>query len=114
MAATATQRSRLRRMCGLAADDATYTDNVLDTYIEEYPLVDSAGYEPDDDDWTATYDLYAAAADICQELAAAEADQVDTTADGAAFALSQQQRNYLTQAQKYRAESKRMLPYFPE
>lgn len=100
-------------MCNLDAEDATYIDDTLDDYIERYPVVDSAGYEPDEDDWTATYDLAAAAVDVLYELAAAAADDVDFVADGASFNLSQKQRQWLTLAERYRQQSQETLRHYP-
>jgi len=109
MAATAAMIAELRRMCGLAADDATYTTVVLTAYIERYPLVDSVGYDPDDDDWTATYNLYAAAVDVSLEQAAAVADRFDHSDNQGSFSMSQQQRNYLGQAERYRGMADKQL-----
>lgn len=73
MAATAAMRTQLRRM---TQEPTTrhYSDADLDTIIEQYPLHDLDGNSPwteDTDgativnpDWTATYDLHAAAAEI--------------------------------------------------
>lgn len=73
MAATATMRVQLRRMIQ-EPTTRTYSDDDLDTIIEQYPLHDLDGSSPwteDTDgativnpDWTATYDLHAAAAEI--------------------------------------------------
>lgn len=82
MAATAAQVARLRRMVG-ELTDLTYSDDDLEGYIERYPLEDARGEAPqvesttvpgtleENADWTATYDLHAAAAEIWQEKAAA-------------------------------------------
>lgn len=114
MAATAAQRARLRRMCSLAEDDAIYGNDTLDLYIEEYPLVDAAGLESDDDDWAPTYNLYAAAVDVWLELAAAVAEKYDHTDNQGSFNMSQQQRNYLGQVERYRALADLQIPFFPE
>lgn len=69
MAATEAQIARLRRMIAEPAE-TTYSDEVLSEYVERYPLPDTDGYLPSDADWTPTYDLNAAAADLWQEKAA--------------------------------------------
>jgi len=99
MVATEKQVAQLRRLVDESGTD-TYSDGLLAEYVERYPLVDSAGYEPDDDDWTETYDLYAAAADILFEKAAVVADEFDFDADGATFNMSQKHRSYLAQAER--------------
>lgn len=102
MSATEAQVARIRRLCNLAEDDATYTDDVLEGYIESHPVDDADGHAPDDAAWTATYDLMAAAADVCEELAAKYADKHDFTADGGTFAMSQQFEHYTRLASRYR------------
>lgn len=107
MAATDDQLAELRRMCGgLAADDATYDDTLLGTYIERYPVMDSSGYDPDDDDWTETYDLHRAAADVCEELAASVVARYDFEADGGKYTVSQLFDHYTRLATRHRAHRK--------
>ena len=103
MSATATMRSELRRMCALASSDTTYTDDVLDAYIETHPLVDAAGYDPDDASWTAVYDLHAAAARIWSGKAAAIADKFNFSADGGTFSTSQKYEHYMKQSRYHAA-----------
>lgn len=114
MTATAEQVSRLRRMVA-ESTTATYTDADLRGYIERYPLVDGLGNEPtepsetypvtliENDDWTATYDLNAAAADVWSEKAAGLASEFDFQAGGQSFQRSQAYAAYMRQAQYYRA-----------
>lgn len=92
---TATDVARLRRMVN-EAGTATYSDALLIATIAYYPVPDETGRDPRlysgsaDTDWTPTYDLAAAAADIWQEKAAALATGAfDFTADGATFNRSQ-------------------------
>ncbi len=115
MAATAAQILQLRRMCGLTASDATYTDTVLAGYIEAYPLMDEWGqlphFESEDTppvqetntNWAPTYDLAAAAADVWDEKAAGYAGQYDVNADGASRSLSQQYEHAAARARHWRA-----------
>jgi hypothetical protein len=116
MAATAAQIARIRRMTALAVDDATYTDTLLATFIESYPLVDANGlewyifdyttYPPHQDantDWVATYDLFAAAADVYDEKAATLATKHDFSADGASMSMSQQHAQAQQMARFYRS-----------
>ncbi len=88
MPATAEQIARLRRMVDESAED-TYADATLAAYIERYALADLAGHEPENRDWTPTWDLHAAAADIWQEKAAVLGQDHDFSADGAQFYRSQ-------------------------
>lgn len=117
MAATAEQILRVHRMAGIAIDDATYSpDSVVAEYIERYPLLDERGEAPytwdtstspptqeDNDDWVATYDLHAAAADILEERAVALATEFDFTADGATYHRSQQYEALMKQARFHRS-----------
>ena len=116
MAATAAQKLQLRRMCGLASNDATYTDAVLAAYIEAYPLPDEWGQLPFYEDysttppshlanvnWVPTYDLAAAAADVWDEKAATLAPQYDVSADGASRTMSQQYEHATARARHWRA-----------
>jgi len=88
-----------------AEPDSTngYTDSVLTETIERYPVRDSDGLAPDDDDWTDTYDLNAAAADVWTEKAAALAVRFDFTADGSTFHRSQAVIQARAMAIHYRA-----------
>lgn len=94
MSATEAQIAKLRRMIA-EPTAATYTDDDLAEYIEAHPVIDAAGLRPYDedgeanDDWTETYDLAAAAADIWGEKAAALASAYDVDADGADLKRSQ-------------------------
>jgi hypothetical protein len=105
---TAAELTRLRRMIVDTAAPQTYSDGVLTTIIERYPCVDMRGESPWvestvtpgtlvlNDDWTATYDINAAAGEVWEEKAAALAANFDFSADGAGFQRSQA----FTQAQQ--------------
>ncbi len=54
-------------------------------------------------DWTATYDLHAAAADIWEEKAAILSADYDFTADGATLARSQAYEQAMKQARYHRS-----------
>lgn len=95
--------------------ETTYTDEIVAAYIEAYPLTDENGEPPrvDSDtaigismanpDWTATYDLHAAAADIWDEKASAVAQDFDMDADGANLSRSQAYRQSMNQARYHRS-----------
>ena len=102
MSATNGMIERLRRMIAEATAE-TYTDQTLAESIERYPLTDAFGYEPDDDNWTETYDLNAAAAEIWDEKAAAQAGVFDFSADGGNYTRSQKFEQALKQARTYRS-----------
>ncbi len=88
---------------------ATYSDAVLATYITTYPHIDQFGESPldewgeDNANWTATYDLAAAAADVWQEKAGAVASKFDFAANGGQYTQSQQYEQYMKQCRYYRA-----------
>ena len=115
MAATAAQIARLRRMVD-EPDDTTYDDDAITDYIERYPLVDERGEKPytwdtstqpptqdENEDWVATYDLNAAAADIWEEKAATMAEDFDFSADGGRYSRSQAYEHYMRMAARYRS-----------
>lgn len=102
MPATNGTIERLRRMIS-EADDSVYSDVALADYIERYPLTDAFGYEPDDDNWTETYDVNAAASDIWDEKASALSGQYDFSADGGNYARSQAFEHAQAQARIYRS-----------
>lgn len=89
MALTVADLARLRRMVAEPTDASGYTDSVLTAAAERCPLPDVDGHDPDHVDWTATYDLAAAAADVWTEKAAGLAGGYDFSADGASFSRSQ-------------------------
>lgn len=100
--------ARLRRMVA-ESGTATYTDSSLRTTISGYPLPDVTGEWPYlasgsvNTDWTGTWDLAAAAADVWEEKGAALAGSFDFTADGATFHKSQTVEQYERQARKWRS-----------
>jgi hypothetical protein len=102
MAASAADIARLRRMAA-EPTTTTYTDAVLSTTIERYPVRDADGLAPTDTDWTATYDLNSAASDVWSEKAAALASAFDFTADGADFKRSQAAQQAQSMASYYRS-----------
>lgn len=116
MAASAAQKAQVMRMAGIAAGDTTWTDAVVGTYIERYPLIDERGEAPytwdtstepptqdANDNWLATYDLHAAAADVLEERAVALATSFDFSADGASYQRSQQYEALMKQCRYHRA-----------
>jgi hypothetical protein len=112
MTASADNIRQLRRMVAEPTED-TYTDTDLTACIERYPLMDTAGNDPDETDWTATYDLNSAASEIFTEKAACPSSKYDT-ADGNGMKQyrSQVTTNYLRMARFYGARRaiKGMLP----
>jgi hypothetical protein len=91
---------KLRRMTN-EKTNTTYTDEEMTAYIEACPTTDENGEPPRvpstttpgemmvNSDWTATYDLHAAAAMIWEEKAAIATPNVDFEADGASYSDSQ-------------------------
>lgn len=102
-------------------NSTAFTNPELVEVIERYPMVDSAGRspylsldrdeftqetlpaEPDNPDWTATYDLHAAAADVWDAKAAKAAANYDFSADGGSFQRSQVTEAYANQARSHRS-----------
>ena len=118
MATTAAQIAQLRRWVA-EPSTATYSDADLTTLVESFPVMDELGREPyawdysttpptldENDDWVATYDLRAAAAEVCEEKAAAVAARFDFAADGANFSRSQEYDHWMKQA-RYHAARRR-------
>lgn len=104
MGATSDQLRRLRRM--IAEPDAGngYTDNDLRKLLESYPLPDASGKEPTDQGWdTTSLDLHAAAADVWEEKAAAQADQFGFSSDGSTYNRQQVYDQYRKQARYHNA-----------
>lgn len=113
MAATVAQIREVRRMIA-ETTTTTYSDADIQAYIERYPLMDENGEEPREPsdstglmiantDWTATYDLAAAARDIWSEKAGALANRNDFSADGGSYSLSQQYQQAMAQARYFGA-----------
>lgn len=92
---TASDIARLRRMVAEPGATNGYSDTVLSEAIERYPVPDSAGVYPVDEDgvantdWVFGWDLSAAASEIWTEKAAALAATYDFSADGGDFKRSQ-------------------------
>lgn len=102
MTASASDVARLRRLVN-EPTTTTYDDDALAEYIERYPVTDSAGLDPEDAGWAATYDLNAAAADIWGEKAAALQGQYDFSADGGSYSRGQQYEQAVKMANYYAA-----------
>ena len=112
---TAAELTRLRRMIVDTAAPQTYTDAALTTIVERYPCVDMRGESPFvesvlypgtlvlNDDWTATYDINAAAGEVWEEKAAALAANFDFSADSAGFQRSQAFTQAQQMARHYRS-----------
>lgn len=122
MTVTVAQLSQLRRMIA-ELTSILYTDTVLTAYIERYAHIDQFGETPLDAygvanaDWTATYDLAAAAADVWEEKAALVIGKFDFSANGGSYSQSQQYDQYMKQCRYFRARrmpSSIMLVKHPE
>ena len=115
MTATAAMIAEVRRKIG-EPTDATYSDVIISTQIEKYPLIDERGEVPftydtstqpptqdANEDWIVTYDLNAASADFMDEKAAALAGDFDFRADGADYKRSQAYEQMKKLARTYRS-----------
>ena len=96
---------KLRRMIA-EQTDTTYTDGDLEDTIEEHAVLDSEGHAPESDDWTATYDLNAAAAAIWEEKATAYVGQYDFNADGGSFNRAQMHDQAMKMARHYHSRKR--------
>ena len=116
MTATAAQIATIRRMVAEPLT-TTYSDTLIQAFIETYPLMDSNGEDPyeldtsttppsydDNANWIPTYDLNAAAADIMDEKAASVAVLFDFSADGGDYKRTGQFEQYSKQARKFRSK----------
>ena len=101
MAVTATQITRVRVLAGVTI--TAYSDAAVTLAISEYPKIDSVGLDPSDADWTESYDLYRAAADIVDQRAAGVAEQYDQNSDGANLSRSQKFAQLTKLASRLRA-----------
>lgn len=105
---------RLRRMVAEPATD-TYTDQILADIVALYPCEDARGEAPqvesettpgtleENPDWTPTYDLNAAAADVWAEKAGLLSVDFDFSADGGNYHRSQKYLFMMQQSRYYRA-----------
>ena len=84
MAVTEDEIHRLRRLVAETAEDSAYTDEMLTEYIEQAEGV-----------------IYWAAAEICQEKAAAANALYDFSADGGTYHRGQQAAKWLKLADRY-------------
>lgn len=120
---TVAEIAKLRRMIA-EPTTTTYSDAALSAYIEQYPHLDSYGESPLDEwgltnaDWTPTYDLHAAAADIWEEKAVGVIGKFDFSANGGTYNQSQQYDQYMKQCRFYRARrmpsTATLIKYPPE
>lgn len=113
MAATAAMAAELRRMVDESTED-TYSDDLIDSIIEKFPLIDALGTDPRDidysttpptisekDEWIPTYDLNAAAASIWEEKAAAIADEFSFKADGGSFSRKEKYDQFMAISRRF-------------
>lgn len=100
---TVTTIATLRRMVA-EPTETTYTDALLATTLELYPLPDSTGLDPEATLWAGAWDLNRAAADIWNEKAAAVAANFDFQADGGNYSRSQMYTQYTALAKSFAAK----------
>lgn len=115
MTVTAAQLSQFRRMIA-EPTTTTYSDALLTTYIETYPLMDERGELPyrwdtttepptktDNDTWIYTYDLHSAAADIWEEKASLWIEKYNFSADGGRYDRNQVYDGMMAKVRYHRA-----------
>jgi hypothetical protein len=86
-------------------DDSRFSDDQIKTEIEKYPVRDSDGVRPDDDDWVATYDLNRAISELWLVKANLFSEEFDFNADGASYQRSQKYEHAMKSATYYRSRS---------
>jgi hypothetical protein len=102
MTVTAAQIAEVRRLVA-EPTVTTYSDALITTIIEKYPMIDELGSKPYywnyvagvqtkvvNTNWIETYDLNAACSQIWREKAAAVVMHFDFNADGADYKQSQE------------------------
>lgn len=109
MAASETDVARLRKLIAEPTTD-NYSDADLEDVIERYPIDDSEGNEPTDEDWVASYDLFLSASEVWVEKAATltAAGAYDFTADDGSFKRSQMYDQYMKMANAMRQNSRKL------
>lgn len=105
MAVSADVIACVRRMVAEPENAAPWDDETISMYIERYALRDASGLMPDDEGWTPTYDLNAAARDIWNDKAAALASEFDVSVDGTTARRSQRFRQARRMAAYYGARA---------
>ena len=116
----------LRRMTGERVN-SSFSDADLTAYLEMFPLMDENGEPPRvpstmtpgemmaNPDWTATYDLHAAAAAVWETKAAELAPNYDFEADGGSYSRSQGYRHAMEQVRYHQARrSPRTITLTPD
>lgn len=116
MSVTAAMITALRRYIAEANDSNGYSDAVLTAVIVKYPLLDERGELPyswdtstqpptqdANDDWIATYDLHAAAAQVWEEKASNVAHLFTFSADGGQYVRSEAFKQMMQMATYHRA-----------
>lgn len=114
MTVTAAQIAQLRRMIAEPLT-TTYSDALLTTYIEAYPLLDERGEDPytwntatepptkdANENWVSTYDLHAAAGDIWEEKASLWIEKHSFSADGGNYQRNQVYENMMAKVRHHR------------
>lgn len=105
MALTSAQTFRLARMSGEAhkpTGERMVDDSELVDLCDEMALVpDTTGLAPVDSGYTATYDLYRAAAETWRRKAGMVAEGYNIKVEGASFNRSEAYDHYLAQAARY-------------
>jgi len=114
MAASDEQIARVRRMVNEPME-TTYTDEMIAAYIEAHPLEDARGEGPwiesetipgtleENPDWTETYDLNAAVADVWEEKAGILAQDYDISVDGGNYSRSDAYKQTMEQTRYFRS-----------
>lgn len=117
MSATANDIARVRRMTN-EPTTATYSDAAIAGMIELYPIPDERGVNPYYYDtstdpptqvavvgWYPTYDLHHAAADMWEEKAGAEVNDIDYMVEGGVHRHSQRYDHCMQQARWHRSRA---------
>lgn len=117
MTVSAAMIADVRRMVN-EPTEAIYTDEIITSIIEKYPVIDELGTLPyywdyaggvptkvENTAWVDTYNLNAVSADIWEEKAATLAGRFDFSADGGSYTRSQAYTQAFNMAKYYRGRS---------
>lgn len=93
-------------MLGAVAERPVVTADEVGTVVDAYALVDTNGNAPSATDWTPTYDVSGAVAEVWRVKAARVAGDYSFSADGASYSKADVMAHCLEMEAKFAAMSK--------
>jgi hypothetical protein len=101
MAVTELMIQKVKRFTGEVGSLEYHTDII--NAIASHPLLDANGKAPTDSEWTPTYDLNLATAEIWEMKAAVLAQDYDFSEGSTSYTRSQAYEQMMKQANRFRA-----------